>query len=77
MENNKWYNKELKEVEKLLETNVKKRLTGEEEKQRQEKYGLNAIKKKKKKSLAQKFLEQFKDFIKKEIKSRKLERVSY
>ena len=62
MENNKWYNKEVKEVEKILETNVKKGLTGEEVKKKQEQYGLNELKAKKKKSLLQKFLEQFKDF---------------
>lgn len=62
MENNKWYNKELKEVEELLETNIEKGLEQEEVSKRQEKYGLNELKAKKKKSLAQKFLEQFKDF---------------
>ena len=62
MENNKWYNKELKEVEELLETNIEKGLEQEEVSKRQEKYGLNELKAKKKKSLVQKFLEQFKDF---------------
>ncbi len=62
MENNKWYNKELKEVEELLETNIEKGLEQEEVSKRQEKYGLNELKAKKKKSLLQKFLEQFKDF---------------
>ena len=62
MENNKWYNKEVKEVEKILETNVQKGLTGEEVKKKQEQYGLNELKAKKKKNLLQKFLEQFKDF---------------
>jgi len=62
MENNKWYNKELKEVEELLETNLEKGLESEEVTKRQEKYGLNELKAKKKKSLVQKFLEQFKDF---------------
>ncbi len=62
MENIKWHNKEQKEVEKLLETNVKNGLTVEEANQRQEKYGKNELKAKKKKSIVQKFLEQFKDF---------------
>ncbi len=62
LQDNKWYNKNLQEVEKALNTNIEKGLTSEEVKKRQEKYGLNELKAKKKKSLFQKFLEQFKDF---------------
>ena len=62
MKNINWFNKEIKDVEKDLQTNVETGLNDEQVKQRQEKYGLNALKAKKKKSLIQKFLEQFKDF---------------
>ena len=62
MENNKWYNKEIKEVEKELQTNQEKGLGEEEVKKRQEKYGLNQLKAAKKKTLIQRFADQFKDF---------------
>ena len=62
MENTKWFNKNVEDVEKELKTNIEKGLNDEEVKTRQEKYGLNELKTKKKKSLIQKFLEQFKDF---------------
>ena len=62
MENGKWFTKEVKEVEKELETNLEKGLTNEEIKKRQEKYGLNQLKAAKKKSLLQRFADQFKDF---------------
>ena len=62
MENTKWFNKNVEDVEKELKTNLEKGLNYEEVKTRQEKYGLNELKTKKKKSLIQKFLEQFKDF---------------
>ena len=62
MENTKWFNKKVEDVEKELKTNLEKGLNDEEVKTRQEKYGLNELKTKKKKSLIQKFLEQFKDF---------------
>ena len=62
MENTKWFNKKVEDVEKELKTNIEKGLNDEEVKTRQEKYGLNELKTKKKKSLIQKFLEQFKDF---------------
>lgn len=61
MEKN-WFNKKQEEVEKELQTDVKKGLTTEEARKRQEKYGLNELKAKKEKSLFQKFIEQFKDF---------------
>lgn len=62
MENTKWFNKNVEDIEKELKTNLEKGLNDEEVKTRQEKYGLNELKTKKKKSLIQKFLEQFKDF---------------
>ncbi len=62
MENIKWFNKEVKDVEKELNTDLEKGLTTEEVQKRQEKYGLNQLKEAKKKSLLQRFLDQFKDF---------------
>lgn len=62
MENSKWFTKKVEDVEKELQTNVEKGLATEEVTKRQEKYGLNELKAKKKKSIFQKFLEQFKDF---------------
>ena len=61
MEKN-WFNKKVEDVEKELNTDLEKGLTTEEVQKRREKYGLNELKAKKKKSLLQKFLEQFKDF---------------
>ena len=63
MEKNNWFQKDVKEVEKILQTNLEKGLTTEDIVKRQEKYGPNSLKAKKKKSLFQKFLEQFKDFM--------------
>ena len=57
-----WFNKDINTVEKELKTNMQTGLTQEEVKKRIEKYGLNELKAKKKKSIIQKFLEQFKDF---------------
>lgn len=62
MENNKWFSKEIREVEAELQTNLEKGLKEEEVKKRQEKYGLNQLKATKKKTLIQKFVDQFKDF---------------
>ena len=58
-----WFNKTVDEVESTLKTNAENGLTAEEAKKRQEEYGLNELKAKKKKSLLVKFLEQFKDFM--------------
>ena len=62
MEKNNWFNKSCEEVEKDLQTDLNKGLSNEEVGKRREKYGLNELKTKKKKSLFQKFLDQFKDF---------------
>lgn len=62
MENKKWFNQEIEEVEKELQTNQEKGLKTEEVKKRQEKYGLNQLKAAKKKTLIQRFADQFKDF---------------
>jgi len=62
LEQNNWFNKSVEEVEKELETDLSKGLSNEEVQKRREKYGLNELKEKKKKSLFQKFLDQFKDF---------------
>ena len=61
-EEQNWFNKDVKEVEEILSTNVEQGLSDEEAKSRREKYGLNELKAKKKKSLFMKFLDQFKDF---------------
>ncbi len=62
MEKNKWFNQEIKEVEAELQTNQEKGLSKEEVEKRQEKYGLNQLKAAKKKTLLQRFADQFKDF---------------
>ena len=62
MKEEKWFNKKVEDVEKELNTSIQNGLSTEEVKKRQEKYGENALKAKKKKSLFQKFLAQFKDF---------------
>jgi len=58
-----WFNKSVDETLKDLNTNIETGLSADEAKARIEKYGLNELKAKKKKSLLQKFLEQFKDFM--------------
>ena len=58
-----WFNLTVKETVKELSTDLEKGLTDEEVKKRQEQYGKNELKAKKKKTLLQKFLEQFKDFM--------------
>lgn len=62
MENKKWFSQEVEEVEKELQTNQTKGLGTEEVKRRQEKYGLNQLQAAKKKTLIQRFADQFKDF---------------
>ena len=56
MENHNWFNKKVEDVEKELHTNIETGLTDEEVKQRREKYGLNQLKEKKKKSMLKRFL---------------------
>ena len=58
-----WFNKTVDETISTLKTDVEKGLSTEEIKKRQEEYGLNELKAKKKKNLFVKFLEQFKDFM--------------
>ena len=58
-----WFNLSVNEVIEELNTNLVNGLTTSEVKLRQEKYGLNELKAKKKKSILVKFLEQFKDFM--------------
>ena len=62
MEEN-WFNKSIEQTEKELETNIENGLNKEQVEKAREKYGLNELKAKKKKSLIIKFLEQFKDFM--------------
>ena len=62
MEKRNWFNKTFEEVEKELETDLEKGLSKENVKKRQEKYGFNELQQAAKKSIFQKFLEQFKDF---------------
>ena len=62
MEKKNWFNKTFKEVEKELETDLEKGLNKEKVEERQEKYGFNELQQVAKKSLFQRFLEQFKDF---------------
>ena len=58
-----WFNQTSDEVVKKLNSDIQKGLSDEEVKKRQESYGFNELKTKKKKTLIQKFLEQFKDFM--------------
>ncbi|MBR3003355.1 MAG: cation-translocating P-type ATPase [Clostridia bacterium] len=62
MEKENWFNKEVSKVEFDLKTNLNEGLKSEEVKERQEKYGLNQLQQAKKKSMLQRFLDQFKDF---------------
>ena len=62
MEKRNWFNKTFKEVEKELETDLEKGLSKEKVEERQEKYGFNELQQIAKKSIIQRFLEQFKDF---------------
>jgi len=58
-----WFNQTVNETLEQLGTNPDAGLTKEEVQKRQEKYGLNELAAKKKKSTFVKFLEQFKDFM--------------
>jgi Ca2+-transporting ATPase len=57
-----WYLKSVEEATNDLQTDINTGLTNEQIAKKQEKYGLNQLKAKKKKSLFKKFLEQFKEF---------------
>ena len=58
-----WFNETVDETVRCLETNELKGLNSSEVESRKEKYGLNELAAKKKKSTFVKFLEQFKDFM--------------
>ena len=62
MEKTNWFNKEVEKVALELETDLEKGLTKEQVQKNKEKYGLNELKAQKKKTLFQKFIDQFKDF---------------
>ncbi len=57
-----WFNKEVKEVEKELGTNLEKGLDSKKVNEYKEKYGPNELQEKKKDSLFKKIIAQFKDF---------------
>ena len=58
-----WYQKDIEEVKKELETDLEKGLTENKAQELQNTKGFNELTAKKKKSLIVKFLEQFKDFM--------------
>ena len=62
MEEHNWFNKDILDVEKELQTDINRGLTTEQVKEKTEKYGLNELQAAKKKNLLQRFLDQFKDF---------------
>ena len=59
----KWFNLSQKATEEKLQTNIKSGLSSDEVKKRYETYGKNVLKERAKKSLLQKFIDQFKDFM--------------
>ncbi|MBP3255161.1 MAG: cation-translocating P-type ATPase [Clostridia bacterium] len=59
----RWFNKNIEDTFKILETDLEKGLSDEQIKFKREKHGFNELTQKKKKSLIVKFLEQFKDFM--------------
>ncbi len=61
MENN-WFNKKIEDIEKELKTNKEKGLNEEQVKEIRNKVGYNELKATKKKTLFQRFIDQFKDF---------------
>lgn len=58
-----WFNKTEEKIKEELETDLVNGLTDEKVIAHREKYGKNELQAKKKKSIFQKFLEQFKDFM--------------
>ena len=57
-----WFNKTSQEVEQELKTDCQNGLSSNQVQENMKKYGLNELQEKKKDSLLEKFLEQFKDF---------------
>ena len=62
MDNKKWFNKKIGDVEKELKTDIEKGLTEEQVKEIRTQKGYNELQAAKKKTLIQRFLDQFKDF---------------
>lgn len=62
MKNNNWFNKKIEDIEKELETNKENGLTEEQVQKIREKKGYNELQATKKKTLFQRFIDQFKDF---------------
>lgn len=62
MENKNWFNKKVEDVEKELKTDKEKGLTEEQVKEIRNQKGYNELQAAKKKSMFQRFLDQFKDF---------------
>ena len=62
MENKKWFNKKIEDIEKELKTNKEKGLTEEQVKEIRNEKGYNELQAAKKKTLLQRFIDQFKDF---------------
>ncbi len=58
-----WFRKDVKEVEEELKTDLDNGLSKEQVEKKRMKYGFNELQTGKRKSLLQKFLEQFKDFM--------------
>ena len=63
MEKENWYNLTAEETAKKLETDLNNGLSDAEVTARREKFGTNELKAKRKKTLIEKFIEQFKDFM--------------
>lgn len=59
----KWFQKNIEETCKDLETNLQEGLNDKQVEEKREKFGTNELESKKKKSIFVKFLEQFKDFM--------------
>ena len=57
-----WFNKDIKEIEQKLNTNIQTGLTKNQVEEKKNEYGLNELKVAEKKSLLYKFIQQFKDF---------------
>ena len=62
MENNRWYNKKIENIEKELKTDTEIGLDNEQVEKNRQQYGYNELDKIKGKNLFQRFINQFKDF---------------